>query len=85
MITVLEENKGGRRRLDGEITLFLETIEEMGMVDIFSREEIYTWNNRRGGESHISSCLDMFLISQFILVLGSELSSMVLPSVGSDH
>ena len=41
MIIDLEEKKGGRRRLDGESVLFKESIEEMGMVDIISREEIY--------------------------------------------
>ena len=83
MIIDLEEKKGGRRRLDGESVLFKESIEEMGMVDIISREEIYTWNNRRGGERHIASLLDRFLIFESILDLGSELSSLVLLSTGS--
>ena len=84
MITSLEEKKGGRRRLDKESMIFWNTIEEMGMVNINLVEEVYTWNNRRGGERHISSHLNKYLISESILDIGSKLSSLVLP-YRSDH
>ena len=60
LITSLEENKGGRIRMEGECVLFRDAIEEMGRVDIFTGENIYTWSNRRRGERHISSHLDTF-------------------------
>jgi hypothetical protein len=54
-------------------------------VDLETTNGIYTWNNRRGGSSHIASCLDIFLVSEDIATTGDELSSSILPSSGSDH
>ena len=34
MITALEEEKGGRRKLEGENVIFWKAIEEMGPIDI---------------------------------------------------
>ena len=34
LITSLEENKGGRRRLEEECELFRDTIEDFRMVDL---------------------------------------------------
>ena len=81
MITLLEENKEGKRILEGEHVLFEEAIEDIGLVDIVTREDIYTWSNRRGRETHIASILDRFLVSESFLDLGSELCSLVLPFV----
>ena len=81
MITSLEENKGGKIILEGEHVLFQEAIEDIGLVDIVTGEDIYMWINRRGRERHIASILDRFLVSESFLDLGSELCCLVPPFV----
>ena len=85
MITSLDEKKGGRRRLEGECILFIEAIEDMRLVDIISGEDIFTWNNKRGGEHLVASWLDRFLVSEMIVHSMGEIMVDVLLTAGSDH
>eukprot|EP00253_Pinus_taeda_P031182 PITA_31182 len=57
----------------------------MNMVDTFRNTGLYTWNNKRGGESHVASKLDRFLISEDIMIADKEVIVRVLPFGGSDH
>ena len=60
-ITSLEEKKGERRRLEEECETFRETIEDLGLVGIITREGWFRWNNKRTGDRHIASCWPDFL------------------------
>ena len=71
--------------MEEECEIFQDTIEELGPVDIILGEYLFTWNNKRTGERHIDSKLDRFMVSEYIVDLGSEIHSARLSGVGSDH
>lgn len=51
------------RRTDSDMAAFSETINNLRLVDIDIKNEIYSGNNRRGGVNQIASLLDKFVIS----------------------
>eukprot|EP00253_Pinus_taeda_P022169 PITA_22169 len=85
MITNLLEKKGGLRKLNRDAKAFTGFIETVKLVDIHPKSGLFTWNNRRGGESLIASRLDRFLILESIIMEGIIAESDILPSGGSDH
>eukprot|EP00253_Pinus_taeda_P011321 PITA_11321 len=85
MITSLLEKKGGLRKLNRDTGAFADFIETAKLVDVHPSSYSFTWNNRRGGENLIASCLDQFLISESIVLEGITVNSDILPSGGSDH
>ena len=68
-----------------ECEIFQDTIEELALVDVITGKGWFTWNNKWSGERHISSHLDLFLVSESIIHLGSEMHSSTLPGVGFDN
>ena len=82
---MLEEKKGGLRRLTQVNELFNQTIEDLALVDIRTANGSFTWHNNRAGDRSIACRLDRFLISEDIMMAGGELAAVVLPSSGSDH
>ena len=64
LITSLEEKKGGRRQLEEECEIFIDTIEELILVDITPGKGRFTWKNKRKGYKHINSLLDRLLVSE---------------------
>jgi len=48
MIKSLEEKKGGKSRPDQDMEAFSEMITYQRLVDIPTRNGVYTWNNWRG-------------------------------------
>ena len=85
LMTSLEEHKGGMCRMEEECETFIETIEELGLVDIIPREGWFTWNNKRMGDRHIASILDRFMVTKSIIELGSDINCVTLPSMVSYH
>eukprot|EP00253_Pinus_taeda_P005824 PITA_05824 len=85
MITSLMEKKGGLRKLNSDGEQFKDFIDNARLVDVYPKQGKFTWNNRRGGESLISSRLDRFLILEKLLLDGKSMESSILPSGGSDH
>ena len=57
----------------------------MKLVDIVTSNALFTWNNKRGGESRVASKLDKFIISENLMLIGKEMTTRVLPYEGSDH
>eukprot|EP00253_Pinus_taeda_P025864 PITA_25864 len=57
----------------------------MNLVDIVTSNGLFTWNNKRGGESQVVSKLDRFIISEDLILIGKEMIARVLPFGGSDH
>ena len=85
MITSLDEKKGGRRRMEGGNVLFKETIEDLKLVDVVLGNNLFTWNKSRRGDRHITSCIDHFFVFESVMDLGSDISTLVLASMGSNH
>ena len=75
----------GRRILEMDNTHFSEAIEDLIIMGIGIGNYLFTWNIKRGGDQHVVSCLNQFLVSVLIMELGSDIPSLVLPFVGSDH
>ena len=54
-------------------------------MDVETGNGWFTWNNRHGGEHHIASSLDIFLLSEGLVNGGGEVIAQVLPAVDYDH
>lgn len=85
MITKLEENIGGRNRLEQENAHFKNFIQKASLIDVQFFNGTFTWSNRRAGNHQIASKLDRFLISDNSVHLGGDFSAAILPHSGSDH
>lgn len=57
----------------------------MRLVDTETSNEIFTWNNKRGGESQVASKLERFIISDDIILTGLDMLAMRVPFGGLDH
>eukprot|EP00253_Pinus_taeda_P016893 PITA_16893 len=85
MIRSLSEKKGGTGSLGRDSIAFLNFINNMRLVDTKTSNGIFTWNKKRGGESQVASKLDIFIISEDLILTGLDLLAMILPFGGSDH
>jgi len=85
MITELEEKIGGRIRLETESEHFKKFIQSNWLIDFPRNNGIFTWNNKKSSTHQIASRLDRFLISDNAIHLGEDLTTSILPYVGSDH
>lgn len=85
MIKSLSGKKGGARALS-KYSLALQSFTgNMKLVDSEMSNGLFTWNNKRGGEAHVASKLDMFMKSQELMLIEKEITAIVLPFGGSDH
>eukprot|EP00253_Pinus_taeda_P004501 PITA_04501 len=85
MIKSLSEKKRGTRALRKDSLAFQIFTNNMKLVDIETNNGLFTWNNKRGGGSHVASKLDRFIISEDLMLIGQEIIVRVLPFGGSDH
>ena len=85
LIANLGEKKGGRRTLDKFQKAFSEFIAQGPLVDMEMGSGCFMWNNKRGGEHLVASCLDRFLVSENVLHSTREILADVLPAAGLDH
>ena len=72
MILNLGEKWGGLRRLYSDSQAFQNMIDDLGFIDSPTKNDIHTWNNRRGGEYQITSRLDRFLLSKELFLSSLE-------------
>ena len=79
------EKKGGIRKLNPVGEYFNAVIANLELVDVRMTNGTFIWNNKRTGDRGITCHLDLFLVSESIMMAGGELSVVVLPLVGSDH
>ena len=61
MITYLKEKKGARRIMDKYQEDFRELLAHSPLSDLETKYGWFTWNNTRGGENLVASCIDRFL------------------------
>ena len=57
----------------------------MKLFDIETNDVLFTWKNKRGGDSQVASKLDRFMISEDFMLIDKEIITRVLPFGGSDH
>lgn len=57
----------------------------MKLVDIDTSNGLFTWNNKRGGESQVASKLDRFIISEDLMLTSLDMTVRILPFGGSDQ
>ena len=82
MIKSLNEKTGGVCRVDADMELFQDTINDQRVVDITTTNGNHTQNNRRGGRHQIASRLDRFLIYKEIARKDIFLEAMILLEMG---
>ena len=85
MITKLEENQGGRVRLDQENNHYKDFIQNNLLINLQFCNGMHTWCNHRAGRQQIASKLDRFLISDNAVHLGGDITASILPYAGLDH
>eukprot|EP00253_Pinus_taeda_P030821 PITA_30821 len=85
MIKSLSEKKWGTRALSKDIVAFQTFSYNMNLVDTNRNTGLFTWNNKRGGESHVASKLDRFIISEDLMLIDKEVTTRFLPFGGLDH
>ena len=57
----------------------------MGLVDNGKINGTFTWNNKRGGASQVTSRLDRFIISEDLFLPGLAITAFIIPFGGSYH
>jgi len=85
MIKSLSETKRWTKIISRDSIAFHNFIDNMKLVDIDTSNGLFTWNNKRGGESQIASNLDRFIISEDLTFTGLDMTVTILPFGGSDH
>lgn len=64
---------------------FREWTERNSLIDIPTKNGVYTWNNRRKDFSYIAEILDRFFFKGDLSSLEREINAEILPMMGSDH
>jgi exonuclease III len=85
MILTLEEKSGGLKRLEPDSGRFKALIEQLNLVDMETRNGIFTWSNRRTGNQHVACRLDRFLVTEALLESDQAMEVNIMPKSGSDH
>jgi exonuclease III len=79
IITTLAEKKGGTRRLDRYAEEFSSFIDTMELVNIRTNNGQFTSNNKRLAHHQVAIRLDIFLVSESIILQGLALECNILP------
>jgi hypothetical protein len=79
MILSLEEKTGGTKWLDQDNGKFRALIDQLNLVDIETRNGIFTWSNHRSGHQQVACRLDRFLISEALLLEDPTIEANILP------
>ena len=83
LIKNLEVKKGAIRNLNPASVHFNNLIDTLDLLYVRTSNGIFTWNNKQAGDKGIACRLDLFLISESIMMAGGELRAVVLPVAGS--
>jgi len=85
IILTLEEKRGGLKRLEQDSGRFKTLIEKLNLVDMETRNGIFTWSNRRTRHQHVACRLDHFLVTDALLESDQAMEENIMPKAGSDH
>ena len=80
MIRSLEEKKGGIHQINPISEMFNEVIDNLNLVDVRTTNGNFTWNNKITGDRGITSSLDLFLVSESVIMNGGELEAVLAAS-----
>jgi exonuclease III len=83
MVCHLDEKRGGTRRLETESEHFQALIDTLGLIDLETQNGLFTWSNRRSGSQQVACRLDLFLVSETLLMEGLVMSASILDISGS--
>jgi exonuclease III len=65
--------------LDRDVEEFSKFIDIAKMVDIKTKNGQFTWNNKRMNQHQVATRLDIFLVSESIILQGLTLDCNILP------
>lgn len=85
MITSLAKKKWGIRRHELEMEWFRTMQADLHLVEIPTINGIHTWDNRRGGVHQVTSQLDRFLASEYLINRDIYYEALILPCMGFNH
>eukprot|EP00253_Pinus_taeda_P023692 PITA_23692 len=85
MITRLEEKRGCRNRGNQEGKPLKDFIQNNWLISLPFNNGIFTWSNKRAGMHQITSCLDIFLLSDNAIHIEGEFATSILPYTISNH
>eukprot|EP00253_Pinus_taeda_P024373 PITA_24373 len=85
IIKSLVEKKAGTRILGRDSIAFQNFITNMKLGYMETSNGIFTWNNKRGGPTKVASKLDKFMVSEELLLKGSNITALILPFGGLDY
>ncbi|GLJ31647.1 hypothetical protein SUGI_0635780 [Cryptomeria japonica] len=81
----LMEKNGGASKITKDMLDFRDFVQRIEAIDCKPTKGWFTWNNRRKGFSNILEHLDIFLINNYWMKEGIQISSKILPFSISDH
>jgi exonuclease III len=81
----IKEKRGGSIVRDPYKKNMEDLMMDWDLVDVKPMKGKYTWLNRRIGPNHITARLDYFLIQSDLLLRNYIITSMIIPSIVSDH
>lgn len=81
----MQEKRGGRRRSDASFQVFNSFITQMGMDEINSVDNQYTWANNREGEGYVEEKLDRFFGAASWVVQIPRAKVLHIDKQSSDH
>jgi len=79
------EKKGGTRIFYRDVEEFSNFIDREEMLDLQTKNGQFTWNNKWMNQFQVATRIDLFLVSESIIMQGITLYCNILPWGGSDH
>ena len=62
--------------------MFKTLIEQLNLVDMETRNGIFTWSNKIIGQQHVACRLDHFLVTEALLESDQALEANIVPKAG---
>lgn len=75
MIMSREEKYGGTQNTSSATKEFKNWAESNMLIDIPTKNGIYTWNNRRKDFNYITERLDRFLVREYLSKINMEIQA----------
>ncbi|GLJ40786.1 hypothetical protein SUGI_0843510 [Cryptomeria japonica] len=81
----LDEKKGGLRMSNKVVEDFREFVVQNHLLDVVSKNGLFTWTNQRANFAHILERLDRHLIGESWMESSFQVEASILPIFLSDH
>lgn len=70
---------GGTKTLRKDSIAFQTFIDNMNLVEIDMSNDLFSSENKRGGESKVTSKLERFIISEDLMLTNKDMVAIILP------